>query len=258
MNEETSTALPATRPKPQLLARGGGVTPIIPTTFDEVYRIANAVVLSGLAPKDCATPEKATIIIMHGMEVGLSPMVALQSIAVINGKPSLYGDGALGVVRASGQLEKFSEKLIAAAGVDNIMASCTVKRRGEPALTRTFSKEDAVKAGLWEKRGRNGEPTPWITYPNRMLAMRARAFALRDAFADVLKGLGIREEQEDVVPDLDLVPPPPPPPPELKQTPLEAAIAKAREANREIKTDDAGLVVWDENIERPHTEADRV
>jgi hypothetical protein len=42
---------------------------------------------------------------------------------------------------------------------------------------------DAKRAGLWTKAG------PWQTYPRRMLQMRARSFALRDAFPDVLKGL---------------------------------------------------------------------
>jgi hypothetical protein len=233
-------------PKPQLYARGGGVLPIIPTTFEEVWRIAGAVTQSGLAPKGADTQEKASVIILHGLEVGLAPMTALQSIAVINGKPSLYGDGALAVVRASGLLEKFSERLVA----EPMSASCTVKRRGEAALTRTFSWADAVKAGLASK------PGTWQQYPNRMLQMRARAFALRDAFADVMKGIGIREEIEDIVPDLDLVPPPPPPPPELQQTPLERAIAKAKESNGDKLADQQ--VIWDEEIERPRTEADRV
>jgi len=237
------------RAKPLILASSRGPMPIIPSTFEDVIRIANAVVASGLAPKGVTRVEQATIIIMHGLEVGLAPMVALQSIAVINGKPSLYGDGALGVVRASGLLEKFSEKLVVDGGGIVTGAICTVKRRGEPSLARSFSIDDAEKAGLLNKDG------PWKTYPNRMLAMRARAFALRDGFADVLKGLGIREEMEDVVPDLDLVPPPPPPP-EERMTPLEAAIAKAKEANREIKTDDQGLVIWDETTERPATAED--
>jgi hypothetical protein len=131
-----------------------------------------------------------------------------------------------------------------------------VKRRGEPALTRTFSKADAERAGLWGKKNRDGSPTPWVSYPNRMLTMRARAFALRDAFADVMKGLGIREELEDIPQDVDLVAPPPPPPAELPQTPLERAIAKAKDANRHIETDADGLVVWDEETERPATAED--
>jgi hypothetical protein len=235
---------------------GASVTPIIPTSFDDVYRIANAVVQAGMAPRGIDTAEKATIIIMHGLEVGLAPMAALQSISLINGKPGLYGDGMLAVVRASGLLEKFSERLTDGVAFP-LAAICTVKRRGEPALTRTFSKADAEKAGLWGRLNRDGSPTPWVSYPNRMLQMRARAFALRDGFADVTKGLGMREELEDIPDDADLVPPPPPPPAELQQTPLERAIAKAREANREIKTDEEGLVVWDETTERPHTEADR-
>jgi hypothetical protein len=246
MTDEGTTALPATRPKPQLLARlGATVTPIIPSSFDEAYRIGNAVVQAGMQPRGINTAEQATIIIMHGLEVGLAPMAALQSISLINGRPGLYGDGMLAVVRASGLLERFSERLVA----EPLQAVCTVKRRGEPALTRTFSKADAEKANLWGKAG------PWTQYPNRMLQMRARGFALRDGFADITKGLGMREELEDI-PDLDLVPPPPPPPPELQQTPLERAIAKAKESNGDKLADQQ--VIWDEEIERPRTEADRV
>ena len=119
-------------------------------------------------------------------------MAALQCIGLINGKPCLYGDGLLGVVRASGVLEWIKED------ADGAYAACVVKRRGEASrIERTFSEADAKLAGLWGKRGKKGEPTPWITYPQRMLAMRARAFALRDAFADVLKGIAPREEVED-------------------------------------------------------------
>ena len=72
-------------------------------------------------------------------------------------------------------------------------AICMVLRSGrsEP-ITRTFSIDDAKRAGLWQK------PGPWTDYPDRMLMMRARAFALRDAFPDVLMGLYLREEFEGV------------------------------------------------------------
>jgi len=39
---------------------------------------------------------------------------------------------------------------------------------------------------------------PWIEHPDRMLKIRARAFPLRDGFADALAGLAIREEVEDM------------------------------------------------------------
>jgi hypothetical protein len=54
-----------------------------------------------------------------------------------------------------------------------------------------FSVTDAKKAQLWGKGG------PWSQYARRMLQMRARGFALRDAFPDVLRGLITAEEAQD-------------------------------------------------------------
>ena len=183
------------QPKLPVLSAGGAVRPIIAQSLEDAWRIATAVCRAGMAPRGLETPEKAVIAILSGAEVGLPPMQALQSIAVIGGRPSRYGDGALAVVRVSGRLESINERYEAATET----ASCTVKRKGERALTRTFSKADAVQAGLWGKKTKHGEPTPWITYPKRMLQMRARAWAMRDAFADSLRGLGIAEEQGDIV-----------------------------------------------------------
>jgi len=55
-----------------------------------------------------------------------------------------------------------------------------------------FSMADAARAGL---KGKSG---PWQQYPQRMLQMRARGFALRDAFPDVLRGLISAEVAMDI------------------------------------------------------------
>ena len=74
-------------------------------------------------------------------------------------------------------------------------AVCTIKRKirgGEiEETTSSFSYEDAKRAGLTSKRG------PWQQYPSRMLQLRARGFALRDAFPDAIKGLITVEEAQD-------------------------------------------------------------
>jgi hypothetical protein len=174
------------------------------------------------------------MVIMAGLELGMAPMQALQSICLINGKTGLYGDGMLAVVRKSGQLEDIKELIsISGEGTTEVMvATCRVKRNGK-WVKRTFSKHDAQVAGLWGKRGRDGQPTPWITYPRRMLQMRARAFALRDGFADVLRGMASAEEQADIaVPGNGGPVEAPPPPPE------------------------PGTVVWEEHEERSATAAD--
>jgi hypothetical protein len=194
-------------PRLPTLQAGGSVKAIVPQDFDGAWRIATAVTKAGMAPKGLDTPEKAMVAIMHGMEVGLTPMAALQSIAVVNGRPTIWGDGAIGLVRGSGKCEWIKERIDGEG--DAMVAVCEVKRKGEAdAIKATFSVADAKKAALWGKAG------PWQQYPKRMLVMRARAFALRDGFADVLRGLGIAEEVQDTPAVMrDITPPPPPRPP---------------------------------------------
>src|SRR5688572_14736536 len=74
------------------------------SNFDELARFCVAIAKSRLAPKGFETPESIMIAVQMGMEVGLGPLSALTNICVINGKPALYGDAALAIVRASGQL----------------------------------------------------------------------------------------------------------------------------------------------------------
>lgn len=167
-----------------LIKAGGGVHAIVPQSFDEAWRVAQALAASGMTPKEIATPEKVLAVIMAGAEIGMAPFQALQSFAVINGRPALWGDGMLAVAR------KFGVKVEESLSGDT--ASCTVTRpdTGE-SVTRTFSMADAKQAGLAGKQG------PWTTYPKRMLQMRARAWALRDGCADMLRGMKMAEEVQD-------------------------------------------------------------
>jgi hypothetical protein len=160
-------------------------------TFDDAFRFAKMVSASDFAPKDFkGKPESCLLAIQHGSEVGLSPMQSLQSIAVINGRPTIWGDAALALVQASPACEYVKEYI---EGEGKQMAAvCEVKRRGYPAPTVVrFSMADAEKAGLLGKSG------PWSLYTSRMLALRARGFALRNSFADALRGLITAEEAQD-------------------------------------------------------------
>ena len=175
-------------PRRRDLMAGSRPKPIVPKSLSEAYRIAQAVCAAKMAPNGLDTPEACMIAIMHGLELGLSPLSALQRIAVINGRPTIWGDGALAIVKASGLCEAI-EEWIEGDKPENWNAICNVMRRGDIIPTeRRFSVEDAKRAKLWGKAG------PWSDYPKRMLQMRARAFALRDAFPDVLGGLYLTEE----------------------------------------------------------------
>jgi hypothetical protein len=71
----------------------------------------------------------------------------------------------------------------------------TIGRRGQKGhYVGIFTVAMAKRARLWM----NAKKVPWMEHPDRMLKIRARAFPLRDGFADALAGLAIREEIEDM------------------------------------------------------------
>lgn len=188
--------------KPALVA-GNKVAAIIPQDIEQVFRLAKAISAARWAPKtymvDVKRPDlgfdeaKIVLGVMHGMELGLTPIASLQSIAVINGVPSIFGDGALAVVQASGLMEDFIEEPLVREN-KVVGYRCTARRRGQAtSITHTFTLADAEKARLLDK------PGPWQEYRTRMLQMRARAWTLRAGFADVLRGLSIAEEAQDII-----------------------------------------------------------
>lgn len=162
---------------------------LMPTNIAEAMELSNVLSKSDIIPKDFrGKPSDIFVAVNWGIEIGLSPMQSLHSIAVINGRPSVWGDAALALVRGSGHLEYIEEKQT------DTQATCRIKRKGEPEAVYTFTTNDAQKAGLLNK------PGPWSQYPRRMMQMRARSFALRDIFTDVLKGIGIADEEKDKAP----------------------------------------------------------
>jgi hypothetical protein len=160
--------------------------------LDSLYRFANYVSKSGLAPKGMESPEAIFVAVQMGMELGISPMMALQNIGVINGRPGVFGDLPLALVRNSGLLEEYREEEIGKPSDDTWGFKCTVRRVGCTPKSETFTVADAKRAGLWGKAG------PWTQWPKRMLKFRARGFLLRDEFGDVLKGVKTVDELEEM------------------------------------------------------------
>ena len=205
--DSVAAAKPPAAPKAPILVGSRGLEL---SSMEDIWRFSGYVSISGFAPKGLEKQESVFIAVQMGLELGLSPMAALQNIAVINGRPGIYGDAALACVRASGLLERYEEwyevdgkPLVTGSNhprnptsqeVEN--ASCTAyvltKRKGsEEVRVEGFSTGDAKQANLWKKAG------PWSQYPTRMLKFRARGFNLRDNFGDVLKGFRTQEELAD-------------------------------------------------------------
>jgi hypothetical protein len=176
---------------PQSSPQVSQIQTFAPRSLGEAIEFAKLISDSGMVPKDYVNKPGAIVVaIQMGMEVGLLPIQALQSIAVINGRPGLWGDGALAIVKAHPDFVSIHEDDPETIKKNN-KATCIIKRRNQPDVKATFGQDDAQTAGLWKKAG------PWTTAPFRMMQIRARGFAMRDQFPDALKGIKTVEELRD-------------------------------------------------------------
>lgn len=167
--------------------RGGALAP---ASLGDMMKMSEMLAASSMVPNAYKQkPQDILVCLMWGAEVGLGPIQALNGISVINGKPAMWGDAALALVRGHPACAGIRE-WIEGEG-DKLVAHCEVTRRGQAPERRSFSVTDAKKAGLWGKAG------PWQQYPTRMLQMRARGFAIRDVFPDALRGVITAEEAQD-------------------------------------------------------------
>lgn len=214
-DNDTELKLPQRSSVP--LKAGANIAAIIPTTVEEAYRLATAIIKAGLAPdsyniggngadRDQPDPQKILIGILKSLEVGLPPISGLSQIAIINKRPSLWGDGALALVQQAGLVQRVEQGFEGAENTgdvninnfpDDFRAVYKIWRKAQPnPYEGIFSVRDAKRANLWS----NPRRPIWIQYPKRMLMARARAYALREGFADALSGLAIREELEELPP----------------------------------------------------------
>lgn len=200
-----------------------------PRSLEEAFQFANMLADSSIVPKDfIGKPGNILVAMQWGMELGLKPLQAMQNIAVINGRPSLWGDAVLALVLASPLCEYIEE------WEENGTAFCKVKRRGKPEDIQRFGDEEAKKAGLLGKQG------PWSQYPQRMKKMRARSFAVRDNFADVLKGIQIAEEVGDYPTEKDITP--------TRQTPTQIAQSAAEKARPALEDRHSDIITHLEGV----------
>jgi hypothetical protein len=194
-------------------------------SIEDLWRFSSFIESSGWAPKGMEKKEQIFIALEMGMELGIPLMSSIQNIAVINGRPQVWGDCVLGIVRNSGHLEAFEECLTndeldplfrtivltddrarrkelrihfaekqakMNRKADDFGSTACVRRSGGDEIFGRFTVADAKTAGLWGKTG------PWTNYPHRMLTWRARGYLLRDVFPDYLKGLASAEDPTEV------------------------------------------------------------
>lgn len=135
--------------------------------------------------KDINTEDKALVVMMKGYILDVDPISALDGIYVISGRPYLSAKLLKGLVERTGQCHRFD----VVSEAERCIVTIQRKGREKPNIIQ-FTKDDAVKAGLW------GNGT-WAKYPQDMLRNRAVMRAVKIEFPDVDLGPMANEEEQE-------------------------------------------------------------
>lgn len=166
-----TTPAPAPTPTPGF----SYITAGLQERADYIARLAPSTILPTAYRGNAAN---AFVAAETGAALGLEPLQALASIAVINGRATLSSDLMAAVIRRAGHTLRIVEN-----SPESVTATLIRADDKKFEFTVTWDKDKAVKAGLWGQRG------PWSQYPTQMLRARAITEVARQGASEALMGM---------------------------------------------------------------------
>ena len=147
--------------------------------------------------------------VYSGAALGLPWQAAISGIYVANGRTSLYAEQMRALILAAGHHFEYVHR-----GPD--YCTVAVARRGGDVTQFSFAMEEAIVAGYVKGKGPNVGQNDWKgndkynTNPADMLSARATSIAAKSLFADVIRGMNVRElDCDDPEVEVTVVPSPP-------------------------------------------------
>lgn len=145
-------------------------------------------------------PENCFIALDMASRMGISPMIVMQNLHIIQGKPSWSGAAVASLIKASPQFKNVELVYVGTPNADNWGAYVTAESTitGKTIKGGTVTLAIAKKEGWFQKAG-----SKWQTMPEIMLAYRAYAWFGRVHAPELLMGLQSSDEVEDVAQSIE-------------------------------------------------------
>jgi hypothetical protein len=171
-------------------------------SFAESYKIAKVLCKAKIIPVAYQdNVEDTTVAVDMASRMGVSPMMVMQNLYVVKGKPSWSGQACMTFLR--NKYKKVKVIYVGAKGTDE--RGCYIKaidEDGDVLEGTTITIAMAKAEGWWSKKDKYGKETSkWQTMPEQMLAYRAAAFFARVYCPELLMGCQIEGEAEDIAPE---------------------------------------------------------
>ena len=145
-------------------------------------------------------------IIQFGLDMGMSVTESIRHLIPMRGVFAMKGDGAKGKIFASNTVDTWEETSSGSIEEGNFQVTITSKRKNGITKSQTFTIDMAKRMGLWitkevAEKHPHQKKSPWYKNPERMLYYRALGFISRDLYPDVLNGIYLSEEAQDLEED---------------------------------------------------------
>ena len=160
------------------------------------FRTARMLSTSALVPDAYRnSPENCLVAIDIANRMGISPLMVMQNLYVVKGKPSWSGSFCAAAINGCGRFSPLEFVFVGEPGQPShgCYASAVRLSNGSRCISDTVTMQMAKSEG-WI--GKNG--SKWLTMPVQMMMYRAAAFFARVHCPDVLLGIPTREEVQDV------------------------------------------------------------
>ncbi len=156
--------------------------------LNQLEKAAEYIVRSGLF--GVRTKEQAIALMLLAQAEGIHPMRAIQEYHIINGRPAMRADAMLARFIAAGGKVVWHE-------LNDEVAEATFKHPAGGEVRIRWDLERAKKAGLLDKKNKDGSPNNWQRYPRAMLRARVISEGIRTVFPNVIVGVYTPEEIQD-------------------------------------------------------------
>lgn len=167
-----------------------------PDAFQNIFNIGKMFAASSLVPQAYqGKPMDCTIAVDMANRMGVSPMMVMQNLYVVQGKPQWSGQACTSMIMASGKFKNVHHVYTGTRGTDDWGCYLEAERVESGEVVR--GAEVTIKMAKDEKwYDKNG--SKWKTMPELMLAYRASAFFARVFIPNSLMGCSVEGEVEDI------------------------------------------------------------
>lgn len=162
--------------------------------FEQTARVAKMLSSSKLVPASYqGNPQDCFIAVEMAARMNVSPIMIMQNLYVVKGKPSWAGQACMAMINACGKFKNVRHVYTGQKGTDN--RGCYVV--AERVSTGETVEGTEVSMAMAKAEGWTTNPK-WKNMTEQMLAYRAASFFARVYCPEALMGLQTVEEVQDV------------------------------------------------------------